>query len=456
MKTLVIAVFSLILAFFAFGQTAFSQKSASYLPLTSPDYTPQMGISLNQLPYECVAFAVAHLKTYWLGKMNGWDPKDPAHQVSPTAIYNQMGVRNKGIIFDDAYNLLINSGPIFLDEFPICPDTVPVPLELRFAAMEWRSAGFGKTASLTEAKTLLLENPINAVVFYANGGSHAITLVQYSDTVHLGPRVGGFKFQNCLGPGWANNGFSWISYEEMAASTYYYLIEPPSYQTPDAAFYIESNLFTKGQMIFGPGNDEAVISFLNGVDTVRQKTFVPVPDNFVIGIDSVPEYDKVILKSGYQARFCAPNFPLEPQMYSCKWHTSNTLVNLDFESEVVNLILDSIQLTPYHKWYDLSSQMTATIYMPALGKVKEKERVDFIAYPNPFFYQTSFRFTLAISEEINLAVYDLNGRFLSLVAQGRFAAGTHEVPWASDLAPGIYFAKLSSTSFKALIKIIIK
>jgi hypothetical protein len=57
------------------------------------------------------------------------------------------------------------------------------------------------------------------------------------------------------------------------------------------------------------------------------------------------------------------------------------------------------------------------------------------AYPNPFNPKTTVTFSLDRAQHVRLVVYDVEGRRVSEIADGTFAAGEHGVPWTGkDLA----------------------
>ena len=71
-------------------------------------------------------------------------------------------------------------------------------------------------------------------------------------------------------------------------------------------------------------------------------------------------------------------------------------------------------------------------------------------YPNPVSGTTTFTFSLAAPAKIELAIFDLLGRKVSLVTSGSFPAGEHQTVWpgasstneASSLPVGAYFYSL--------------
>jgi len=64
-------------------------------------------------------------------------------------------------------------------------------------------------------------------------------------------------------------------------------------------------------------------------------------------------------------------------------------------------------------------------------------------YPNPFNPETAISFALPEAGQVTLEVFDLMGRRVADLAQGRFEAGVHRVVWnAASVASGIYFYRL--------------
>jgi subtilisin-like proprotein convertase family protein len=76
--------------------------------------------------------------------------------------------------------------------------------------------------------------------------------------------------------------------------------------------------------------------------------------------------------------------------------------------------------------------------------------------PNPFNARTEFRFDLVKSGRVRLAIFDLLGREVRVVADGWFAAGFHRVPFAAaDLPSGLYFVRLTSARASQVKKMIL-
>lgn len=72
-------------------------------------------------------------------------------------------------------------------------------------------------------------------------------------------------------------------------------------------------------------------------------------------------------------------------------------------------------------------------------------------YPNPFNSTTRIDFELARAGQATLAVYDVLGKEVVLLASGEFAAGRYRAMWdASGLPNGIYVYRLKAGSFTAV------
>jgi hypothetical protein len=66
-------------------------------------------------------------------------------------------------------------------------------------------------------------------------------------------------------------------------------------------------------------------------------------------------------------------------------------------------------------------------------------------YPNPFNPSTQIKFDVAKAGNVKLEVYDILGRKVATLVDGRQAVGTFEVTFdASSLSSGVYFTRLTA------------
>jgi len=100
--------------------------------------------------------------------------------------------------------------------------------------------------------------------------------------------------------------------------------------------------------------------------------------------------------------------------------------------------------------YYLSGALIDTTHYGIIDDVKERQAVprDFSLdqnYPNPFNGETIIQYSLSEAEFVQLRVYDMLGRHVATITEGKRLAGAHRVIWdASGLTSGVYFIRLST------------
>jgi hypothetical protein len=94
-------------------------------------------------------------------------------------------------------------------------------------------------------------------------------------------------------------------------------------------------------------------------------------------------------------------------------------------------------------WQLLRSESVAVDPMPRATRIAG-------AWPNPFNPRVTLRFELAAAGAARLAIYDIGGREMAVLANGTLAGGPHEFVWdgrdaaGRELASGLYVARLVS------------
>lgn len=98
--------------------------------------------------------------------------------------------------------------------------------------------------------------------------------------------------------------------------------------------------------------------------------------------------------------------------------------------------------TYYYKIEDISTYGYSTMHQTVVSAT-----TDYIMaknYPNPFNPSTVIRFDIRTAAEVNLAVYDISGRFIKSLVNGTLAAGAHQATFdGTGLAAGVYVYRLS-------------
>jgi len=71
-------------------------------------------------------------------------------------------------------------------------------------------------------------------------------------------------------------------------------------------------------------------------------------------------------------------------------------------------------------------------------------------FPNPFNPETVIQFALPEASEVSLKVYNVLGKEIATVVEGRYSGGIHKVVWRPEReASGVYFYRLVAKSEKS-------
>ncbi len=112
---------------------------------------------------------------------------------------------------------------------------------------------------------------------------------------------------------------------------------------------------------------------------------------------------------------------------------------------VPNFSDNSVDFVPMN---EVAVQSTNDHLLPVLA-------ILYPCYPNPFNSTTTLSFELANPMSIELAIFDTSGRLVQTLAQNQsYTAGRHELNWdASQVASGLYIARLQTPSWKQTVKL---
>uniref|UniRef100_A0A832I5P0 PA domain-containing protein n=1 Tax=Eiseniibacteriota bacterium TaxID=2212470 RepID=A0A832I5P0_UNCEI len=85
----------------------------------------------------------------------------------------------------------------------------------------------------------------------------------------------------------------------------------------------------------------------------------------------------------------------------------------------------------------------------AVGDDAPRELSLALAGGHPVTGAARFRFALPAAQRVRIAVYDVSGRRVAVLADGEYAAGTHDVSWSASVAgrgrtAGVYFVRMTA------------
>jgi flagellar hook assembly protein FlgD len=79
-------------------------------------------------------------------------------------------------------------------------------------------------------------------------------------------------------------------------------------------------------------------------------------------------------------------------------------------------------------------------------------------YPNPFNSETEISFYLPEDNHVLLNIFNINGKIIQTLVNGRCSAGEHKIRWSgtdyngTPVADGLYFYRLKTDSFNKVEK----
>ncbi len=206
----------------------------------------------------CVGWAVGYYyKTIQEYRERNWSLTVPAHQFSPSFVYNQInGGADNGSWPSDAFDLLKNTGNVSIADFPyVLSDYRTKPgVSLFSAANQYRAKSWaylfynsgvipGKSPNppatidtlrqylalgdvfvltlpvydtwdnVGHTPTSVATTPTNSLSYR---GDHEITVVGYDDTISSKDGLGAFRIVNQWGTYWGDGGYTWLSYKFVA------------------------------------------------------------------------------------------------------------------------------------------------------------------------------------------------------------------------------------------------
>jgi len=111
--------------------------------------------------------------------------------------------------------------------------------------------------------------------------------------------------------------------------------------------------------------------------------------------------------------------------------------------------IDEIRATAraVRNWYsDFKAGIITDIEDEAIAELPENFQL-YPAYPNPFNPSTTLRFDLTQNAQVQLEVFDIMGRKVATLVNGRLSAGVYNQSFdASNLSSGLYIARMLVTA----------
>jgi hypothetical protein len=137
----------------------------------------------------------------------------------------------------------------------------------------------------------------------------------------------------------------------------------------------------------------------------------------------------------------------------------------DYDYPGLGSIIDITGCWRYHFEFQIEPRDSADIVVvtPCPAGVKTRDLTMPYLHqnaPNPFAAETMIRFSLPSKMAAKVAVYDVSGRLVKVVADGVMEAGENQVNWngkdthGAEVSPGIYFYSLTTPKRQLMNKMV--
>jgi hypothetical protein len=141
-------------------------------------------------------------------------------------------------------------------------------------------------------------------------------------------------------------------------------------------------------------------------------------------------------------------FEIERKTEGGEWNKIGYVAGNGTSAEAHNYVFEDKNLTAGTQRYrlkqiDMNGTFTYSKEIEAGGVVKEYSLAQ--NYPNPFNPETSISFALANDSNVKLSVYDITGRKVKELLNGKKSKGAYTVNFnASGIASGVYFYRMEA------------
>jgi hypothetical protein len=312
------------------------------------------------------------------------------------------------------------------------------------AAGAWFEAMFATPVSIAANTTYL-------VTTYSSAGNYAATDNYFSSAVTNGPLTALANSTSANGmyiTGTEQTGTTNFSNWQQFLSTNYWA---------DVIFTPNTNSFALTSVTDASGCN--VTGSLQTVNVLSVDcSTLPVT---LLNLSASPGSRKVTLRWATSSEINNRGFDVQRSDDGVTWVTVGFVAGAGNSNSTINYTYLDNNLDG-HKYYyrlrqiDIDSRYKFSMIVSATLDSKGEYSLG-QNYPNPFANQTTIQFTLPKSENVNLSLYDANGRVLKVLVNAKKEAGTHAINLNTEnLSRGIYFYRIMAGDFMSMKKMTIQ
>ncbi len=179
----------------------------------------------------------------------------------------------------------------------------------------------------------------------------------------------------------------------------------------------------------------------------------PIPITFIWSSSADPDGDSLL-------------YILTIKGINTQYDTSVTLADTSISMD----IMDHLQPISYYSWFVRVTDRIDTVISLETFSFRTSDSVTAVMseneipkvfklyqnYPNPFNLSTFIMFDLPKEVEVKFCVYDVLGRLVGVLVDGRMSAGRYKIEFrGNDLPSGVYFYRLVAGDFSSVKKMVL-
>lgn len=178
---------------------------------------------------------------------------------------------------------------------------------------------------------------------------------------------------------------------------------------------------------------------------------------FLQNFTAEPLAGSVALSFQFSANVDVSQLELLASNGSHDWTVPVTAAGVGFEARDSSPFLSQGGTVTYSLFYNGNQIRSQTV---ELGDTPSVTKLDG-AYPNPFNPMTNIKFSVDRAQTVRIAVYDVGGRLVSVIADEPFTQGAHSVTWDGKdqsghaVSSGTYFARMETQGFVGTEKLML-
>jgi len=139
---------------------------------------------------------------------------------------------------------------------------------------------------------------------------------------------------------------------------------------------------------------------------------------------------------------------------SFNWEVPADIGNDENSLTIFDARINNLYFQEFHSRYKESGGGNIVIN-GIQSEIPEKFRL-WQNFPNPFSNTTTIRYELLAPVSVNMSIYDIHGRKIETLVNGRNDSGIHEIEWnASKYTSGVYYFRLTANGFSITHKMIL-